>query len=107
MGAVAEPKDQAACGSCWAFTTVGTLEALAHISGKFKDIPSFSMQQLLDCDMSDAGCDGGWMYKAYKYTAEKGIMHYDDYPYKSAADHQKCLYNQTRVAFKNVGMVQE
>jgi|LauGreDrversion4_2_1035121.scaffolds.fasta_scaffold371443_1 C1A family cysteine protease len=106
-GAVDLPKDQAVCGSCWAFTTVGTLEALAHISGKFKDIPNFSMQQLLDCDLDNDGCDGGWMYKAYKYTSQNGIMYYDDYPYKGVSDHEKCLYNKTRTAFKNGGMVQE
>ena len=49
-GAVGEPKDQSMCGSCWAFTTTGTLEALAVISGEYSEVPNFSMQQLLDCD---------------------------------------------------------
>lgn len=65
------------------------------------------MQQLLDCDTNNDGCDGGWMYKAYKYTSQNGIMHYDDYPYKGKSNSDNCLYNETRVAFKNVGMVQE
>ncbi len=44
------------------------------------------MQQLLDCDDSNDGCSGGWMYKAYAYTAEHGIMAYNDYQYKMSAD---------------------
>jgi KDEL-tailed cysteine endopeptidase len=107
MGAVTEPRDQSKCGSCWAFTTASTLEALAVISGKYKEIPTFSMQQLLDCDNLNDGCDGGWMYKAYNYTRTNGIMLYDDYPYKMSADHSKCLYNSSRELFRNGGMIQE
>ncbi len=106
-GAVGEPKDQSSCGSCWAFTTAATLEALSVISGKFNSTPTFSMQQLIDCDTENDGCDGGWMYKGYTYTSKAGIMFYDDYPYKGHANQEKCLYNETRVAFKNGGMVQE
>ena len=75
------PKDQQYCGSCWAFTTAATLESLAVISGKFKEPPHFSMQQLVDCDRSNDGCDGGWMYKAYNYTSYYGLMAFDEYPY--------------------------
>lgn len=47
------------------------------------------------------------MYKAYMYTSQNGIMHYDDYPYKGKSNSDNCLYNETRIAFKNVGMIQE
>jgi hypothetical protein len=40
------------------------------------------MQQLLDCDKSNDGCDGGWMYKAYAYTSTHGLMDYEGYPYR-------------------------
>jgi hypothetical protein len=81
------------------------MESLAVISGHSKKVPRFSMQQLLDCDVSNDGCDGGWMYKAYNYTSVYGIMNFDDYPYKVSSDHSKCLYNSTRSAFKNKGMI--
>lgn len=106
-GAVSQPKDQGSCGSCWAFTTAATMESLAVISGQFKEVPSFSMQQLLDCDKSNDGCDGGWMYKAYAYTSTHGLMDYDGYAYKGVADHNKCLFDEKKVMFKNVGMKQE
>ena len=31
----------------------------------------------------------------------------DDYPYKMSSNHKKCLYNETKAVFKNVGMIQE
>ena len=107
MGAVSKPYDQSHCGSCWSFTTAATLESLSVISGKFKDPPSFSMQQLLDCDASNSGCQGGWMYKAYVYTSQHGIMNFTDYPYRMAANHSNCQYNRNKTVFKNIGMKQE
>jgi C1A family cysteine protease len=80
-GAVTRPRDQADCGSCWAFTTAATLESLAVISKTVEKPEEFSIQQLLDCDESNSGCDGGWMYKGYLYVSKTGIMKQEDYPY--------------------------
>ena len=58
-GAVAQVKDQASCGSCWSFGTVGTLEgALFLKTGKMTRL---SQQALVDCSwgFGNNGCDGG------------------------------------------------
>jgi len=104
-GAVSLPYDQRQCGSCWAFSTASTLESLAVISGHFETPTEFSVQQLVDCDSTNNGCDGGWMFKGYKYTSKFGMMHKDSYPYISKEG--KCKYDKDLVIFKNLGMVQE
>ena len=52
-GMVNDPKDQGACGSCWAFSAVGSIESANAIAGK--GLKSFAEQQLVDCDRTTGG----------------------------------------------------
>ncbi len=57
-GAVTPIKNQGMCGGCWAFSAVGVLESLNYI--KNQNLIDLSPQQLIDCDMQNFGCNGGW-----------------------------------------------
>jgi C1A family cysteine protease len=72
-------RDQGDCGGCWAFATVGTIEALR--SKNFKINKYLSPQQLIDCDIKEKGCKGGWPSIAYNYIYTNGVVTDDDYPY--------------------------
>jgi C1A family cysteine protease len=80
--AVTRVKDQGACGSCWAFSTVGALEGLYAIQNG--NLAEFSEQYLLNCagqDYGNLGCDGGWMPNAFSFVKDHGIALSSDVPY--------------------------
>jgi len=89
-GAVNDVKDQAQCGSCWAFATVANIEGAAFVNSS--KLVSLSEQELVDCDKGegDMGCDGGLPKQAYKYLIDhkRGLELEADYPYE--ASDRKC-----------------
>ncbi|KAG5864369.1 hypothetical protein JTB14_027096 [Gonioctena quinquepunctata] len=96
-GAVTPVETQGACGSCWAFSTTGTLEGLNFI--KTGKLVSFSKQQLIDCVTELCfGCHGGIMYKALEYVVGSGIMLEEHYPYEALND--ECRFNKTDIALR-------
>ena len=78
-------RDQGACGSCWAFGTVGPLESAILIQdGVSSDL---SEQYLVSCNTDGWGCDGGWWahdYHEWKYPPGEpgpGAVYESDFEY--------------------------
>lgn len=72
-------KNQGSCGSCWAFGTIGAIEAVhKHATGNEVIL---SEQQLVDC--SGQGCNGGSQEHAMSYLSGRSIYTSASYPYRA------------------------
>lgn len=81
MDGVTSVKDQAQCGSCWAFAAIGVLEAQLLIQTGVEY--NLSEQQLVDCDPASYGCSGGMTESAWSYLQWEPARIEADYPYEA------------------------
>jgi len=66
------------------------------IHKKLPNLPALSPQQIVDCDQSDAGCNGGNPPTAYEYVIGAGGMETNaDYPY--TANDGTCVFDKRKV----------
>jgi len=80
-GGVNAVKNQAQCGSCWAFSTVAAVEGQYFAASG--NLVSLSEQQLVSCDNVDNGCGGGLMDNGFKFVEGGGLCTESAYPYTS------------------------
>ncbi|MDD4735398.1 MAG: C1 family peptidase [Kiritimatiellae bacterium] len=79
-------KDQASCGSCWAFATVAPFESAILIAdGRVVDL---SEQFLVSCNLDGWGCNGGGTAHSYHYdepAADNGVgaVYENTFPYQA------------------------
>ncbi|KAJ8926212.1 hypothetical protein NQ314_021432 [Rhamnusium bicolor] len=72
---VSEIRDQAACGSCWAFGAVEAMSDRICIHSGGKSQVSVSAEDLLTCcSACGYGCDGGYLDAAWSYWVKSGIV---------------------------------
>lgn len=66
QGGVTAVRNQGGCGSCWAFATVGVMEAAILIrDGITTDL---SEQYLVSCNSNNWSCSGGWYAHDYHWN---------------------------------------
>jgi len=71
---VPDVRDQASCGSCYAFGTLGMLESRIRIKTQNQDKVILSPQEIVSCSEYAQGCDGGFPYLVEKTGEDFGIV---------------------------------
>jgi C1A family cysteine protease len=99
-GAVTPVKNQEQCGSCWAFSVTENVESQWILAGHGTNATiDLAPQQIVDCDSSDDGCNGGDPPTAYEYLMTAGGLESESaYPY--TAEDGSCSFKKGSVVAK-------
>ncbi|XP_068228795.1 dipeptidyl peptidase 1-like [Palaemon carinicauda] len=85
---VSPVRDQASCGSCYAFGSMGMLEARLRVVTKNQRQDIFSTQDVMTCTTIGQGCDGGFNFlSGGRHPFEQGVVAEECNPY-TARDEQ-------------------
>jgi len=97
-GAVTPVKNQGHCGSCWSFSTTGSMEGAHQISTG--NLVSLSESNLVDCSWLNHGCNGGNVALAYEYAEGHPLETEADYPYHATSGLFDCKYDKSKGVIK-------
>jgi cathepsin B len=78
-------RDQAQCGSCWAFGASESLSDRFAISSNGNVNVVLSPEDMVSCDSSDYGCGGGYLENAWEYLENSGIVTESCFPYTAGS----------------------
>lgn len=97
-GLISPVKNQASCGSCWAFCTTATLEGAMALKNGGRDL-NLSEQSLVDCawPYGNGGCQGGQLDGAMAYVVDAGIPTDREYGPYMAKDGLCHRWNMTKM----------
>jgi cathepsin B len=74
-------RDQQQCGSCWAFGATEAFSDRLCIATNGKVNVILSPEDLVSCDQTDYGCQGGYLENAWQFMAESGVVSDACFPY--------------------------
>jgi len=92
-------KNQEQCGSCWAFSVTENIESMYCMAKQMdcSTLAPLAPQQIVDCDTTDSGCEGGDPPTAYQYIISAGGME-DNSNYPYTAQDGTCNFQSNEVA---------
>jgi histolysain len=97
QGKVTPIRDQAQCGSCYSFSSIGALESRYLIAKGSSDTSlDLSEQQIVDCS-SNNGCNGGSLEKSYMYVKQHGSTTEQSYPYTAVQGQCKSFTPKVKI----------
>eukprot|EP00500_Bicosoecida_sp_ms1_P002151 CAMPEP_0203808086 /NCGR_PEP_ID=MMETSP0115-20131106/1419_1 /ASSEMBLY_ACC=CAM_ASM_000227 /TAXON_ID=33651 /ORGANISM="Bicosoecid sp, Strain ms1" /LENGTH=299 /DNA_ID=CAMNT_0050716771 /DNA_START=40 /DNA_END=939 /DNA_ORIENTATION=+ len=96
-GATTPIKNQEQCGSCWAFSTTESIESANFIAGN--PLKTLTVEQIVDCDTTDSGCQGGNPTTAFQYVIGAGGLESEsDYPYTAGGGQTgQCQFDKSKI----------
>jgi cathepsin L len=87
-------RSQEECGSCWAFSATGTIEA--HYAIQYGQQFYLSPQYLMNCVSQNQGCNGGTFANTYMWLLNNGLVRDELFPYTKLP--KRC----SRVSSRNI-----
>ena len=92
-------EDQGLCEASYAFASVSQMERICAIQ-KHRPLIELSVQQIISCNQTSSGCDGGMADDAMDYVlSSKGLQPKYTYPYVSgtSGNTESCEFNSTQI----------